>query len=143
MAIRRDLSRAEMLELTPSEYLRAGYRDFTGRPHRELSDAYATAAAVQLEAAKASPQEVIATLEALKQVLPWHHGQATQLIAEAAEEALEVVSNMYGQANNTGLVKWLEQCLGAVLAPEDIDAFLGHFTAVSRQYTVIIGIRTR
>ena len=73
-----------------------------------------TLVCVQLEEAEASPEEVAATLEALQQVLPLHRGRPRKRFATATAEALETVSMMYAQANNQGMVTWLDQCSSAV-----------------------------
>ena len=140
---RGEIDRAAYLRLTPSEYLKQGYCDPSGRPNRELFSTYATAACVQLEAAETSPQELSGTFEAIRQVLPWHNNpDPRQRLRDAVDEALQVASAMYNQPNNPGIVSWLENCADFVRTDRDIDAFLAHFNAVLRQYTVIIGVRT-
>ena len=142
MPIPPELDRSDLLRLTPSEYLEQGYRDHLGGLRPELQGTFATAAAVQLEEAETSPQELGATLEALRQVLPWHDGPAPERLQDAVTEALGLVSSLYQQENNKGIVEWLGQCVERVKTPADIDAFLDHFTAVVRQYAVIIAVRT-
>lgn len=144
MPLNHDLTRAEMLELTPLEYLKAGYRGAGGKIRPELLSTYATAACTQLEATKTSPQELSTTRESLRQILPWHKEPvpATQRMAEALEEALSTTASLLGKKNNPGIVKWTTQCAGAVRTTEDIDAFLAHFAAVVRQYAVIIRVKT-
>jgi hypothetical protein len=142
--LNRDLTHAELLELTPLEYLKAGYRGADGKIRPELLSTYATAACTQLEAAQASPQELSTTRESLRQVLPWHKEpvSATQRMAEALEEALSTTASLLGKENNPGIFEWTNRCAGAVRTKEDIDAFLAHFQAVVRQYAVIIGVKT-
>jgi hypothetical protein len=144
MPLNHDLTQAEMLQLTPLKYLKAGYRGASEKIRPELLSTYATAACAQLEATKTSPQELGTTREALRQVLPWHKEPtpAPQRMAEALEEALSVAASLLGKENNPGIVKWTTQCAGAVRTKEDIDAFLTHFNAVVRQYAVIVSIRT-
>jgi len=133
--------RSELLALTPLVYLRNGLRDEAGQLRPELQGVCATAAATQLEEAEASPQEVAATLEALRQVLPLHRGKPRKRLSAACAEALETVSMMYAKANNRGIVTWLDQCSTAVKTEDDINAFVDHFTAVVRQYGVISALK--
>ncbi len=142
MLMNDELDNSALLRLTPSEYLKEGYRDKNGRPWPELKNTFATAVAAQLGATETSPQELAGTLEAICQVLPWHRGSANERFRESSMEALEIVSSMHQQTNNRGIVNWLDQCAFAVREPEDIDAFLDHFAAIVRQYTVLVGIRT-
>jgi hypothetical protein len=142
MVLNDELDNSALLRLTPSEYLKDGYRDKTGRPWPELQNTFATAVATQLGTTETSPQELAGTLEALRQVLPWHSGPSNERFREACMEALEIVSSLYQQTNNRGIVNWLDRCTFAVREPEDIDAFIDHFVAVVRQYTVLVGIRT-
>jgi hypothetical protein len=137
-----DLSREQFLELTPSEYLKDGYRDSSGQLRPDLLSNYATAAATQLEMSATSPQEVAATLEALRQALPWHVGSPQELFLGAAQEALEIVAEMHETPSNPGLVSWIQQCARAVHDPEDIEAFLAHLEAVARQYGVMVALRS-
>ena len=133
--------RSELLALTPLEYLRDGFRDEGGLLRPELQGVFATAAATQLEEAAASPQEVAATLEALRQTLPLHWGRPRKRFSAACAEALETVAMMYATPNNRGIVIWLDQCGSAVKTEDDIRAFIGHFTAVVRQYGVITALK--
>lgn len=100
----------------------------------------ATAGAIQLEASETSPQELRATLEALKQVLPHYEVPPSTRLQDAAADALEVVRDMYHIQNNPGIVKWLLACIPAVRTEPDVDAFLQHFEAVVRIYGVIVAM---
>ncbi len=143
MPVNQNLTRAEMLALTPLEYLKAGYRGANGQIRPELLSTYATAACTQLEAKEASPQELSTTRESLRQALPWHKEPVPvpQRVAEALEEALSTTASLLEKKNNPGIVEWTSQCAGAVRTKEDIDLFLAHFLAVVRQYAMIIGMK--
>lgn len=134
--------RSALLALTPVKYLHNGFRDETGEIWPDLLGVFATAVATQLEAAEVSLQELAATLEAFRQVLPLYEGTSAEKFSAVGDEALETVSMMYRQPNNRGIVKWLEQCYSAVKTEEDITAFLKHFLAVVRQYSIIISLKT-
>lgn len=135
------MNRAELERLTPKEYLRQGYCDEFGRPFAELTGAFATAACVQLKAARTSPQELSGTFEAFRQALPWHKEDDPQeRMRNAVGEALENAAAMYNQPNNPGIVTWLDGCLDAIRTPRDAEAFMAHFTSVLRQYAVIIAM---
>lgn len=137
-AIPDRLDRQTLLSLTPDKYLHGGYRDERGAPRPELTTIFATAAATQLEANEASPQELSATLEALCQVLPLHEGLAPERVASAVEEALLTVSSMYHTDNNPGIALLLGHCAGAVASDEDVPALLDHVQAVVRQYALFV-----
>ena len=137
MSEQETYERSDLLALTPGRYLRKGFRGEEGKLRSELTGVYATAAATQLEAAGVSLDELSATLEALRLVLPLHQGRPRRRFSAAYAEALETVSVMYGQPNNRGMVRWLNQCKTAIQAEDDMTAFLEHFTAVVRQYAVI------
>lgn len=134
----RDYTRAELLELSAARYLSKGFVDSDGKPLPELQTTYATATATQFLAAELSPQELAFVHEALKQTLPLHADEppAAQ-VREAVAEALDVVRAMIRQPNNARLVQWLNECVAAVKAAVDREAFLEHLMAVLRQYTVI------
>lgn len=136
-----DLTKAELLSMTPKVYLKDGFRDRDGRTRTALVSTSATAVATQMEAAEVSPQELSATLEALRQALPWHKGPVATAFPEAVEEALDLVSSMYGKDNNPGIVNWLDECTSFVVQPADIEDFLSHFMAVVRQYGAIVALR--
>ena len=89
-----DMNRDDLLRLTPRIYLREGYRDGAGKLLPRLRGLYATAAAAQFEHAEVSPQELAGTLEALRQVLPWHKGEAQDLLRDAVSEALELAAGL-------------------------------------------------
>jgi hypothetical protein len=143
MLAKRNMSREELLALKPAEFLLLGYRDMWARPRPEFTSVYATAVAYQLEAAQAAPQELAATLEAFRQVLPWHKSSAPvpERMAEAAEEALSVVERLYGKPNHPGIVDWVDRCVSAVQSAEEIPIFLSHLAATVRQYAVIASLR--
>jgi len=132
---------SELLALAPSQYLRDGFRDEAGQLRPELRGVFATAAATQLEEAALSPQEVAATLEALRRALALHQGKPRKRFSAACTEALETVAMMYGEPNNRGIVIWLDQCRAAVKTDDDIRAFVDHFRAVVRQYGVITALK--
>ena len=141
MLEKESLDRSELLALTPLRYLGDGFRDETGQLRPELQGVFATAAATQLEEAEASPQELAATLEAFRQALPLHRAKPRKRFSAAVAEALETVAIMYSKPNNRGIVTWLELCATAVRTEDDIAAFVEHFTAVVRQYGVIIALK--
>ena len=142
--LNHDLTLAELLALTPLEYLKAGYRGANGQIRPELLSTCGTAASTQLAATGTSPQELSTTRESLRQVLPWHKEPmpAAQRLAEALEEALSTAASLLGKKNNPGIVKWTAECAGAARTADDIDFFMAHFTAVVRQYAVIIRMKT-
>ena len=133
----RDYTRDELLELSASRYLSGGFVDRRGKPLAALQTTFATAAATQFLAAQLSPQELSFTYEALTQSLPLHAEAPPVRLAGATQEALEVVRAMIRQPNNPRLEQWLGECAAAVRTGADLDAFLDHFMAVLRQYTVI------
>ncbi len=133
----REMSREDMLALTPDRYLAAGWIDPSGRPRPELLTDDAVAAATQLQQGEVSPQELAYLLEALRQIMPLHDGAPRQRIASALEEALETVGRMIRQQNNEGLVRWALACAMTVRQTEDIDAMLRHMEAVLRHYAVL------
>jgi hypothetical protein len=139
-AIPPDLDRPTLLSLTPAKYLRGGYRDEKGAPRPELRSIFATAAATQLEVTETSPQELGATLEALRQVLPLHVGLAPERVADAGEEALLTVASMYKIDNNPGIVSFLKECAAAVQGEDDVPVLLDHVQAVVRQYAVFVAL---
>jgi hypothetical protein len=133
----RDYTRKELLELRASQYLRDGFVDSRGKPLAALQMTFATAAATQFKAAELSPQELAFTYEALKQTLPLHAGKPHARIEGAVAEALEITRAMIKQPNHAELTRWLNECAAAVKTAADLDAFVEHFMAVLRQYTVI------
>ena len=134
----RPIDRPAFLVMVPSVYLEHGYRDASGQPRPELSGTFATAACIQLEESEVSPQELSGTLEALRQTLPWHHEtEADEQLRNAVEEALEVTAAMYNQANNPGIVSWLDECVDFVKTQGDVPAFMTHFSAVVWQYSLV------
>jgi hypothetical protein len=143
MSDAKSITRAEFLAMTPDVYLRRGFRDDKDEPFKELLSIWATAAATQLDAGGVPAQEAEATMLAFEQVLPLHEGPPEERFASACKEALELVSNTYEMENNTGLIRWLEQCAPAVRSEQDIADFQEHFRAVVRQYTLISGLKAR
>jgi hypothetical protein len=139
----RDYSREELLELNASRYLAKGFVDQRGKPVPELLTTFATAAATQFGEAQLSPQELAFTFEALKQALPLYTDTPSAQIQGATSEALEVVRAMVKQPNNPRLAQWLSECSAAVKSKADLAAFLDHFMAVLRLYTVIVASASR
>jgi hypothetical protein len=133
----REMTREEMLALTPDHYLASGFLDPSGAPRQDLLTDDAVAAATQLHAAEVSPQEFAYLLETLRQILPLHAGTPRRRIAGALDEAIETVGRMIRQPNNEGLVGWALACAMMVRRAEDIDALLRHMQAVLRQYAVL------
>jgi hypothetical protein len=139
----RDLTRDELLELTPDKYLSEGYLDEHGRARAEVRGEWATAAAQQLLAAQVSPQEVGFTVEAIKQLLPLHDEADPQdRLFATIEEATQVVARMIDQPLNEPFRQWLYACAGQVADAAEIDAFLQHIEAVNRQYGAIAALLT-
>jgi hypothetical protein len=134
----RDYSRDDLLALSAKRYLAKGYTDTQGKPIAELQTTFATASATQFLDAQLSPQELSFTYEALTQVLPMYVDTPSVQIQGAVVEALETVHAMVNQPNNARLVQWLGECSAAVKSEADLHAFLEHFLAVLRQYTVIV-----
>lgn len=141
MAEKDSFDRSELLALTPLRYLANGFHSETGQLRPEFQGVFATAAAIQLEEAEASPQEFAATLEAFRQVLPLYQARPRKRFSTARAEALETVAMMYAQPNNRGIVTWLDQCGTAIKTEDDIAAFIDHFVAVVRQYGVITALK--
>jgi hypothetical protein len=133
----RDYTRDELLQLTAARYLASGFADRRGKPLEALQTTFATASATQFLAAELSPQELAFTYEALKQTLPLHAGSPPARSKAAVDEALEIVRAMIRQPNHPRLEQWLRECSQAVKKEADLEALLGHFMAVLRQYTVI------
>ena len=133
-------TRAVFLALTPDTYLRDGFRE-DGHLSTKLIGEYATAAAVQLQEAEVAPQEFAFLFEALRQVLPRHQGAARDRLQRAVAEASETVRAIIGQANNRGLLAWLDACAAHVTSETDLEDLIAHVQAVLRQYTVFTAIR--
>ncbi|MDB5510578.1 MAG: hypothetical protein JWR08_61 [Enterovirga sp.] len=133
-----DFSRDDLLALKPSLFLEGGYLTPHGEPRPELADIFATAVAVQLQDGEASPQEVAATCEALKQALPLHGGDPKTRLRDALQEAFEIVGQMYNVDNNATIVEWLDDCAARVQTSRDLDALLLHTRAVSRQHALFV-----
>ncbi len=139
-AIPEKLDRQTLLALTPDKYLSGGYHDENGAPRPELRSIFATAAATQLEASEASPQELAATLEALRQVLPLHEGTPAERALTAVDEALLTVAAMYHIDNNPGIASFVRQCAAAVQSDGDLKVMLDHVQATVRQYGVFVAL---
>ncbi|MDB6122858.1 MAG: hypothetical protein JWQ71_1851 [Pedosphaera sp.] len=132
----------QLHNLKPADYLAKGFFVAPKKIQPELTGTYAFAAASQLERAEASPDELAATLEALKQILPTQSGDdAARKFGAAVQEALALVERMLNISNNIAIEGWLRECAKYVKTPEDIDAFLQHFQAVLLQYTALIGVK--
>ena len=131
-------TRADLLARTPDRYLRGGYLDAAGAVRPGLLADDATAAATQLLAADASPQELAYTLEAVRQSLPLHGAAGPEARLRAAlDEALAVVAGAIRQPNNPGLARWIGACAAAVRTGADLDAFLAHVEAALRQHALL------
>ena len=133
-------TRGELLALTPDRYLRDGYLDADGAVRAAFLDDYASAAAAQLIAAEASPQELSLTLEGIRQVLPLQHGDPAARLGMALDESLQVVAGAIRQANNAGLVRWIRSCAAGVRTEADVAAFLDHVQASLRQHALLVAI---
>ncbi len=137
----QELSRADMLALTPETYLRHGFRDQSDAIRPELLTQAALAAALQLFEAGLAPQEFAMTVAALRQILPLHaDGAAPARITAALDETFAVVGRMIRQQNNEGLVSWLRACAKAVRQPADIESWQMHVEAALRQYTALASL---
>jgi len=133
----RETTREELLARTPDQYLADGFRDADGQVRRALLAGDAIAAATQLAAAEASPQEVAFTYEAIRALLPLHEGDARARLDATLAEALATVARMIRQPNNEGLITWARTCAGFVRGDGDIEAFLAHMQAVLRLHALI------
>ncbi|MDB5038956.1 MAG: hypothetical protein JWQ35_2484 [Bacteriovoracaceae bacterium] len=132
----------QLHKLKPADYLAKGFFISPKKIQPELTGTYAFAAATQFERAEASPDELAATFEALKQILPTRgDSDAAKKFGGAIQEALALVERMLKISNNIAIEGWLRQCANFVKTPEDIDAFLQHFQAVLLQYTALIGVK--
>jgi hypothetical protein len=137
-----DVDRETLLKLTPDQYLRDGFLGPDGKPRGELRGLWASAVCTQLEKRKASPQEVCATFEAFRQELPLHEGTPQERFYRTRLDAQETVASMYNLTNNQGILEWLEACDEFINTEEDLAAFVEHFQAVMRQYSVIIKLKS-
>jgi hypothetical protein len=128
------MSRDDYLALTPERYLAGGFCEPDGRVRRALLGEAAMAAATQLAASGASPQELAFTYEAIRALLPLHADEidagARQLATLA--EALATVARMIRQPNNEGILSWSRSCASFVRSDGDIEALLAHMQAVLR-----------
>ena len=131
-------TRAELLALTPDQYLAQGYLGPDGKPRPILLTGAVTAAATQLLQAELAPQEFGFTLAALREVLPLHKTEPPAVQAMSSlVEALTIVARMIGQRNNKGFVTWLLGCAERVREPGDVDAWLAHMHSVLQQYGLL------
>lgn len=131
--------RTALRALTPDRYLAEGWQAPEGGVRREATGLWATAAAEQLLAADVPAAEVAATYEAFRQVLPYYGAAAAAALDDVRDEALDLVAKLLGQPNHHGLRDWAAACLARVREPQDVEAFMAHFRAVSLQYEVIAG----
>jgi hypothetical protein len=133
------ITREQFLAMTPSEYLRNGFRDEKGRPRQELTSIYATAGATQLEAL--SGRELGTTLLALAHALPMHNGTPAQRYHSACAEAGELVAGVLGAPPSPELARWLEQFTPFVRTEEDLLDLLSYLGIVARQHALFAGMR--
>jgi hypothetical protein len=135
------MTREVLLALTPARYLANGFLQPDGTPRAELRTDWATAAATQLLAAEAAPQELAFTVEALRAVLPLHdEGPPDERATEAVDEALDVVAGLIRQDNNGGIVTWLRGCAAQVRQPDDLAALLLHVESVLKLYGLLASL---
>jgi hypothetical protein len=136
-----EITRADLLSLTPDRYLVDGYLDTAGQLRPSLRGDDATAAATQLMAAEAAPQEVGFTLEAIRLLLPEHDEPTPrERLYATIREALETVARAIQQPNNKGILSWLSACAAAVTSNAEISAFVEHFQVVNRQYALLVAL---
>jgi len=128
------MSRDDYLALTPERYLAGGFREPDGRIRRALLGEAAMAAATQLAASGASPQELAFTYEAIRALLPLHADvpDAGPRMLGTRAEALATVARMIRQPNNEGILSWSGSCAGFVRSDADIEALQAHMQAVLR-----------
>ena len=127
--------------VTPSVYLKQGFFAAPGKLRPELTGLAAFGTAQRLERAAASPDELAATFEALKQVLPARTEAPAKKFAAAVEEALALVGRMLNIPNNIMIAGWLRECAPFVKTPADLAACLEHFQAVTLQYTTLLAVK--
>lgn len=139
---RPTITREQLLALTPKRYLAKGWFDVNGQPWAQMNAGYALAASLQLERARASPQEVGAVYQAYQQLLPLYEVNTAERLTEISQDALDLVVSTLGQPNNPGLLAWLEPCVLAVHDMHDLQAFFGHFKVVLQQYAALIASRS-
>lgn len=136
-----DLSQAQLLARRPGEYLKGGLLDAAGKLRPELVGLDAFAVATQFVTAGASPDEVAATYEALRQVLAQQPaGDAARRFATSVQGALDLVRRLLGITNNIAVAGWLRACRPFVQTDADIAAFLEHFQAVVRQHGALVAV---
>ena len=133
----QDLTRADLMRMTPARYLKVGYVSEAGRPRALLQTAFAAAASTQLLAAGLAPQELGFTAEAIRQLLPQCQGAPSVRLAAAMARARPIMERMIGQPPNPGLLGWLEDCAAPVATESDLVAFLAHLQAVQFQYGML------
>lgn len=136
----QDLTRTDLLQITPARYLKAGYVTGGGKPRALLTSIFATAVGTQLLEAELAPQELAYTAEAIRQLLPVCAGAPGPRLASAIRQSRPVLQRMLGQSCNQGLATWLDACAGRVIETADLVAFLAHLLAVQRQYALMASI---
>src|SRR4051794_8773227 len=136
-----DLNADQLLARRPSDYLKNGFFDGAGSLKPELTGLDAFAIASQFERAEASPEEVAATLEALRQILPLQTGDPSMRFRGAVQESLNLVRRLLRIDNNIILSAWLRECSAWVTTEADIEGFTQHFLAVVRQYSALAAVR--
>ncbi|HEY7115809.1 MAG TPA: hypothetical protein VH475_04430 [Tepidisphaeraceae bacterium] len=133
------ITREQFLDMTPSQYLRAGFRDEQGRPRRELASIYATAGATQLESLTGG--ELGTTLIALAQSLPLHDGTPAERYHKACNEAGELAAGVRGAQPSPDLARWLEQFTPFLQTEQDLLDAVTHLAVVARQHALFAGMR--
>jgi hypothetical protein len=136
-----DIDPEQLLSRGPSDYLKGGFFDAAGQYRPELSGLDAFAIASQLERGEASPEEVAASLEALRQTLPLQEGDPARRFRGAVQEGLSLVAQTLQISNNIVLNGWLRECRDYVKTDADIAAFLRHFLAVLLQYQGLVAAK--
>jgi hypothetical protein len=131
-------NRADLLARRAADYFKDGLCDTAGALRAELSGMDAFAVATQLDEAVASPDEVAATFEALKQILATSEGEAPDTRFDTAvQHALELVSRLLSTHNNIVLDGWLNECSPFIKSEADLSAFVTFFESVVRQYSAL------
>jgi hypothetical protein len=134
------ITREHYLAMTPSVYLRSGFRDDAGRLRPELYSIWATAGATQLEALTSN--ELATTLLALAQTLPLHTtGTLPDRYRNAVAEAQELAVGLLRRPPNPHLGRWLTQFAPHLHTDQDLEDLLAHLCAVARQHSLFAGMR--
>jgi hypothetical protein len=137
-----DLNHDQLLAREPAQYFKDGLVDTSGKLRPELAGLDAFAVATQLLEGDASPDEVAATYEALRQLLAEATGDPGRAFAAAVQDALTLVSRLLGVRNNIVLAGWLRECRPYIKTAADMAAFLQFFEAVIRQYTSLVAVQS-